>query len=96
MTLVGIDKASGAILAHVVPEKGSRFDWFACQLERDVRRFGHHGRIVLKSDDEPAAKDLMNELARKRKDMPTVIEVSKPYDSKSNGRAESAIRRLEC
>ena len=92
----GIDKASGAILAHVVPEKGSRFDWVACQLERDVRRFGHHGRFVLKTDGEPAAKDLMNELARKRKDMPTVIEVSKPYGSKSYGRAESAIRRLEC
>ena len=37
----------------------------------------------------------MNELARKRKELPTVVEVSKPYDSKSNGRAEGAVRRLE-
>lgn len=96
VTLVGIDKASGVILAHVVPEKGTRLDWVSCRLEQDVRRFVHHGGIVLKSEGEPAAQDLMNELARKRKDMPTVIEVSKPYDSKSNGRAESAIRRLEC
>ena len=27
--------------------------------------------------------------------MPTVVETSKPYDSKSNGRAEGAVRRLE-
>ena len=95
VTLVGVDKASDAILAHVVPEKGTRFDWVAAQLDRDVRRFGYHGRIVVKSDGENAARDLMNELARKRKELPTVVETSKPYDSKSNGRAEGAIRRLE-
>ena len=66
VTLVGIDKASDAILAHVVPEKGTRFDWVAVQLDRDVKRFGYHGRIVVKSDGENAAKDLMNELARKK------------------------------
>ena len=96
MTLVGIDKASGAILAHVVPEKGTIFEWVAIQLERDVRKFGYHGRIVVKSDGENAAQELMNELARKRRDLPTVVETSKLYDSKSNGRAEGAIRRLEC
>ena len=30
VTLVGVDKASDAILAHVVPEKGTRFD-LGCQ-----------------------------------------------------------------
>ena len=96
MTLVGVDKASDAILAHVVPEKGTRFEWVATQLERDVRRFGYHGRVVIKSDGENSAKELMSELAKKRKHAPTVVETSKPYDSKSNGRAEVAVRRLEC
>ena len=39
---------------------------------------------------------MMNELARKRKEHPTVVETSKPYDSKSNERAEGAVRRIEC
>ena len=51
--------------------------------------------VILKSDGENAAKELMSELARKRKEAPTVVETSKPYDSKSNGRAEGAVRRLE-
>ena len=93
--LVGVDKASDAIIAHVVPEKGTKFDWVASQLDRDVKKFGYHGRIVVKSDGENAVKDLMQKLARKRRDMPTVVETSKPYDSKSNGRAEGAVRKLE-
>ena len=38
-TLVVVDKSSDAILAHVVPEKNTRFDWVATQLDRDVCRF---------------------------------------------------------
>ena len=96
VTLVGVDKSTDAVLAHVVPEKGTRFDWVAQRLDRDVRRFGYHGRIVVKSDGENSARDLTNELARRRREDPTVIEVSKPYDSKSNSRAEGAVRRMEC
>ena len=96
VTLVGVDKASDAVLAHVVPEKGTRFDWVAEQLDRDIRRFGYNGRVVVKSDGENAARDLMTELARRRKEDPTIVETSKPYDSKSNGRAEGAIRKVEC
>ena len=57
MTLVGVDKASDAVLAHVVPAKGTRFDWAAAQLDRDVRRFGYHGRIVVKSKEETAGSE---------------------------------------
>ena len=80
VTLVGVDKSTDAILAHVVPEKGTRFEWVATQLERDVRRFGCHGRLVVKSDGENSARDPMSELAKKRRDLPTVVETSKPYD----------------
>ena len=91
VTLVGVDKATDAILAHVVPEKGTRFEWAATQLERDVRRFGYHGRLVVKRNGENSARDLMSELAKKRRDLPTVVETSKPYDFKSNVRAEGAV-----
>ena len=79
-----------------MPQKGSVFDWVAQQLHRDVRRFGYSGRLVVKTDGEPAAKELMTELAKKRKAEATVLEQSKPHDSKSNGRAENSVKRLEC
>ena len=79
-TIAGVDRSSQGVLAHVVPQKGIQFDWVAVQLAKDVRKFGYHGRLVVKSDGEPAARDLMKKLARKRGNMPTVIERSKPYD----------------
>ena len=78
VTLVGVDKATDAILAHVVPEKATRFERVATQLARDVRRCGYHGRLVVKSDGDKSARDLMSELAKKRRDLPTVVETSKP------------------
>ena len=95
-TIVGVDRSTEGVLAHVVPAKGTAYEWVAIQLEKDVRKFGHHGRVVVKSDGEPAARDLMKQLARRRANLPTVIERSKPYDSKSNGRAENTVRRIEC
>ena len=91
---MGVDRTTQGIVAHVVPQKGTRFDWVASQLEKDVRTFGYHGRLVVKSDGENAIKDLMPELARKRSDMPTVVEHSNT-NSKSTGRAENAVRRVE-
>ena len=84
------------MLAHVVPHKGSQYEWVAERLQQDVRRFGYNGRLVLRSDGEPSIKDLLSNLAKKRGDAPTVLENSKPYDSKSNGRAENAVKRVEC
>ena len=79
-SLVGVDKYTNGILAHVVPKKGTAFQWVAAELDRDVRKFGYHGRLVVKSDQEPAVVDLMRDLARRRIDAPTVIESSKAYD----------------
>ena len=45
----------------------------------------YHGRIVVKSDGVNAAQDLMNELARERKELPTVVETSKPMTRRAMG-----------
>ena len=82
VTLAGVDEATDAMLAHVVPEKGTRFEWVATQLERDVRRFGYRGRLEVESDGQNAAREFMSELAKKRRCLPTVVETSKPYYSK--------------
>ena len=94
-TLVGVDRYTQAVLAHIVPKKGTEFTWVAAQLERDVRKLGYNGRLVVKSDQEPAILDLMRKLARRRQSAPTVIEKAKAYDSMSNGRAENTVRRVE-
>ena len=91
-----MDKYTRGVLAHVVPKKGTQFQWVAAQLDRDVQKFGYHGRLIVKSDQEPAVVDLMKELAKRRLYAPTVIESSKAYDSKSNGRAEGDARRIRC
>ena len=95
VTLVGVDKGSDAVLAHVVPQKGSAWEWVASQLDKDIKKWGYRGRVVVKSDGENAARELMEELARKRAEAATVVECSKPYDSKSNGRAENTVKKLE-
>ena len=38
-TLVGVDRLSGGVLAHVVPHQGTRFEWAAACPEQDVKRF---------------------------------------------------------
>ena len=38
VTLVGVDKYTQGVLAHIVPGKGTAFDWVAAQLDRDVRK----------------------------------------------------------
>ena len=91
-TLIGVNKYTLSVLAHVVPKKGTEFQWIAAQLDSDVEKFGYHGRLVVKSEQEPAIVDLMRSLAKRRTSGATVLEQSKAYDSKSNGRAENAVR----
>ena len=43
-TIVGVDKYSHAVLAHVVPKRGTEFEWAAKQLDRDAKKFGDYGR----------------------------------------------------
>ena len=93
--IVGAERSSKGICAHVVPAKGSQAEWVQVQIAKDIRKFGFFGRVVLKSDGENPAHDLLREVAKRRGDAQTIVEKSKPYDSKSNGRAERAVRSIE-
>ena len=59
------DDESKGIGAHVVTMKGN-VDWVAEKLVEDVEKFGHFGRIALKTDQENALKDLALEVQRLR------------------------------
>ena len=50
--IVGKDKHSRGVFAHVVPQKGGDVDWV--QVVRDVKKFGHYDRIIIKTDQESA------------------------------------------
>ena len=79
----------------MVPGKGARERWIAQQIERDLRKLGYRHHVILKSDGEPAITDLISEVARIRKGVPTTCETSASRDSRANGLAERAVRSVE-
>ena len=44
------------LTAHAVPTKGAVADWTAQQVVCDLERLGHHGRLVIRCDQEAAFK----------------------------------------
>ena len=63
VVLVARDRETKMTTAHVVPAKGADIEWIAEQVCRDLLKFGHHGDLVLKSDQEPAITELLREVA---------------------------------
>ena len=93
--IVGKDRRTGIIVAHVVPSKGASVEWLVPQLVRDLQKMGYYGMVTLKTDQEPAIRDLMKEVAQARGEVRTVLEASPPGESQANGHAERAIRSVE-
>ncbi len=87
------DDDTKAIKAHAVPHKGN-VAWVAEMLAKDIEDMGHSKRIIVKSDQEPALKDLVDALKRER-ESETIIENSKVKDSQSNGTIERAVQEHE-
>ena len=89
--LVARERRTGIYIAHAVPFKGAGVEWIAKQMLRDVRKCGCHGRVVFRTDGEPATLDFMGEVARLWGDLLVVLEHRAPGDSQSNGFVERAI-----
>ena len=81
--------------AHAVLYTGAGVEWVAQQMGRFISMCGCHGRVVLRSDQEPALQDWMREVVRHRGDLPTGLEASPVGDSQSNGFDERAVRSVE-
>ena len=73
VVLVGRDCNTGMYLNHVVPRKGADIDWIADRVKKDLYRMGHYGRLIIKSDGEPAIVALLEEVARRRAGAVTVL-----------------------
>ena len=97
--LVGREKRTKMMLAHVVPFKGGGVDWLVGQMIRDFRKTGVHGKIVLKSDQENPILDMLNDVCKQRgkesDSAVTLVESSLKGESQSNGIAERVVQDLE-
>lgn len=86
-----------SIWVYPVEGKGvTAAQWLPDRVKADMASSGlDNCMLVVKSDQEPAIKELQEEIARQRRvdgAVVTVIENSKVGDSSSNGRTERAIQ----
>ena len=89
------DNLSKAVASHVVPVKGAELEWTAQRIAKDITRWGYRGRVILKSDQEPAIVAFLEQVAQERGSAPTTLEHSPVTDSQSNGGAERGVRSME-
>ena len=86
------DQQSGWLAAHVVDNEGSETRKAVEHILRDLRRMGHHGKIVVKTDQEAAIIDLIRVVAQQRGEARTIFTTAARSDSKGNGPAEKAVQ----
>ena len=93
--IVSKDRATRSISAHAVPHKGAGVDWAVDQAIKDLKKIGYYSKVVLRSDQEPAVVDFLEEIARRREGCVTVVENAPVGESQSNGLAERGVRSME-
>ena len=92
--LVTKDRKSTGVCADVVPRKGVGGGFAVKQLNRNLKKFGYHSNVIIRSDGEFAIKDLLDKLSGMRASE-TILEQAPKGDSKANGRAERAVQSIE-
>ena len=90
------DRDTRMTAAAVVPRKGTTGDFAAKRAAAFCTEIGYSGvSIIMKSDQEPAMKAVVEEVARWRAPAKTIIEQSPVGSSQSNGIIERAIQSYE-
>ena len=92
--LVTKDRKSTGLSADVVPKKGAGGGYAVKQLDRNIKKYGNHGKVVLRTDGEAAIRDLANRVSAMRASQ-TILENTPKGDSRANGRAERAVQQVE-
>ena len=97
VVLTGREKVTGMYFATAVPTKGS-IGRFAVDKAVDyMEELGDKsGRVIVKTDQEPAIKTFIKDLVEAREEGRTITEESPVKSSGSNGRAERAVQTVEC
>ena len=92
--LVVKDRQSGGFCADVVPRKGTGGGYAVKQTNRNLKKFGHHHKFLIRSDGESAIVDLLNRVSEMRASQ-TILEQTPVWDSRANGMAERAVQSVE-
>ena len=88
------DRESKAMFANPVLCKGRAFEDTVDQAVGKAHRFGHLGRVLLKTDNEPALIDLRNGVAEKL-GMQVVPESPPAHEPESNGMVEHGAKQVK-
>ena len=56
---------------------------------------GHHGKVVIRTDQEVSIIDLFKRVAKDRGASKTILETAPRSDSKANGEGENAVQSVE-
>ena len=81
------------LFARFVPFKGADTEWVTKRTIRDLGLFGHRGKVILRSDQEPALVKLLEDIAQMSDSQDTMIENSAVGDSRGTGFIERGVRR---
>ena len=90
--IVGITKKVGGVRARQVKWKGSGNPWIATRIAADIEELGYGGwRVVFKASQEVAIRR-----RTEHKRSAETVPVNSPVgESRSNGRVENAVQRVQ-
>ena len=88
------DSSSKAVRAHALRNKSIRNPYGTKKICEDLEEWGH-GKVILKSDGEPAIRALKKKVKEKRGEVVTLMEVTPRADPRANGESESAVREIK-
>ena len=92
--MIGKDRRTGAMVAHRVNSKGKGNGYIVKRLVMDLEELGYGGsQVLLRCGQEKAIVEVQREVIRRRPDLTIPIN-SSVGDSKGNGDAESAVKRI--
>lgn len=81
------------LFAHVVPRKGLSHEHSAKELELGTKKSGYC-EVRLNCDGEPVLKSVQEEVRRRLREEPTILENSGVGDSRSNGAAGRGVQAI--
>ena len=97
-SIVLYDSQYKAVASWVMQSKsvteGGPNQWVPKAMVKEMEEWGY-GKVLLKSDGEPAVRALKKKVRIRRADEITMMEVTPRGDPKANGEAESAVREIK-
>jgi hypothetical protein len=95
--LVGKERKSKSFFATAVPNKGARGRFASDKCIEFMRENGNaEGQVIVKTDQEPSIKFLVNDVVQGRPEGRTIPEESLVKSSGSNGIVERSVGEVEC